>query len=618
MGSIRILSDRIANQIAAGEVIERPAAVVKELVENALDAGASRIEIEFRSGGRTLIQVEDNGCGMSGDDALLSLERHATSKIGAVADLHRIATFGFRGEALPSIASVSRFVLQSRTADAEHGTEILINGGKLIHVRECGMPVGTRIEVGQLFHSVPARRKFLKTDATESAHIIQCARLHAIAHPGVAFKVIENDRTVFESAPCPNLEQRLTEVFGRSLTAHLLPIEAREGDMALTGFIGRPAASRATRHEMLTFVNSRPVENRTVGYALLESYHGSLPKGRYPIAFLFLEIDPAQVDVNVHPAKREVRFREESRVRSFVIRAVLDRLRNELHSIVPPASPAATPNPPPAQPPVPVAPRVSGSPAIAIDRRPLAATPANAPETLSRGSSHPAAFTRQMSSGTVAPAAPAVSRAGDTAERPDATPSGTRDWRWRFVGQIRSSLALFETAAGLVIMDRRAAHERLMYDEILENYRNGNPNARQALLFPVPLELDPIATALLADHLAFLNASGFEIAVFGRNFFRIEAIPAWLDPNLAEDFVRDLLGVIREKGLPENQPEVARERIALLASRKAVRVSDRVSEEEIVALARRLLDSPNPLASPLGRATFFEMGAAEIERRLQK
>src|SRR5690606_683684 len=176
MGSIRILSDRIANQIAAGEVIERPAAVVKELVETALDAGASRIEIEFRSGGRTLIQVEDNGCGMSGDDALLSLERHATSKIGAVADLHRIATFGFRGEALPSIASVSRFVLQSRTADAEHGTEILINGGKLIHVRECGMPVGTRIEVGQLFHSVPARRKFLKTDATESAHIIQCAR----------------------------------------------------------------------------------------------------------------------------------------------------------------------------------------------------------------------------------------------------------------------------------------------------------------------------------------------------------------------------------------------------------------------------------------------------------
>lgn len=613
MGSIRILSDRVANQIAAGEVIERPAAVVKELIENGLDAGATRIEVEFRHGGRSYIRVEDNGSGMSQDDALMSLERHGTSKIAETADLQRVLTFGFRGEALPSIASVSRFVLQTRREEAEHGTEILVNGGKLIHVRECGMPVGTRVEVGQLFSSVPVRRKFLKTDSTESAHIIQCARLHAVAHPAVAFKVIENDRTVFQSASCANLEQRLTEIFGRSLAATLMPVDAREGDLSLSGFIGKPSASRATRHEMLTFVNARPVESRTLGYALLESYHNSLPKGRYPVAFLFLRIDPAGVDVNVHPAKREVRFREEARVRSFVIRAVLDRLRQDV------APNRADPVPAPgALPPMAPSSGSQGGAARApqVERAPFprGAAPASGPPPAPAGA---AGETRgghgppRRENGMQAPPAPAHSAAAETME------GRIHDWRWRFIGQARGCLALFETAAGVVVMDRRAAHERLMYEEILAQFRNGR-TARQALLFPVPIELDPVATAMLADHLGFLNANGFEIAVFGRNFFRIEGIPPWLEPGLAEEFIRDLISVIREKGLPENQPELARERIALLASRKAVRLNDRVTEEEIVGLARRLMRCGNPLTSPLGRATFFEIGAGEIEKRLQK
>lgn len=600
MGSIRILSDRIANQIAAGEVIERPAAVVKELIENALDAGASRIEVEFRRGGRSYIRVEDDGSGMAEDDALLSLERHGTSKIAAAGDLERIQTFGFRGEALPSIASVSRFVLQTRTKEREHGTEILVNGGKLIHVRECGMPVGTRIEVAQLFNSVPARRKFLKTDATESAHIIQCARLHAVAHPAVGFKVIENDRTVFQSASCPTLEQRLAEIFGRSLASVLLPVEAKEGDLTLSGFIGRPSASRATRHEMLTFVNARPVDSRTLGYALLESYHNALPKGRYPVAFLFLGIDPAGVDVNVHPAKREVRFREEARVRSFVIRTVLECLRGDLEERT-----QVTASAPP--PPVPSASSVPSAPsAAAITRSAPAVRAAPAPPpVLPPSSPKPApAPNTPIAAPAPQPVAPAPATRG-------------HDWRWRYIGQARGHLALFETGAGVVVMDRRAAHERLMYEEILGQFRSGE-TARQALLFPVPLELDPVATALLADHLDFLNANGFEIAIFGRNFFRIEGVPPWLDPNQAEEFVRDLLAVIREKGLPERQPELARERIALLASRKAIRVSDRVTEEEIVGLARRLMECGNPLTSPLGRATFFEIGTAEIEKRLQR
>src|SRR3954471_5969924 len=244
MAKVRILSDRVANQIAAGEVIERPAAGVKELVENALDAGATRIEVEFRHGGRSLMRVEDNGSGMSRDDALLSLERHATSKIVEAADLDRLTSYGFRGEALPSIASVSRFQLQTREATADVGTEIVINGGKLIHVRECGRPVGTRIEVTHLFNSVPARRKFLKTDQTEAAHIVHCVRLYALACPATAFTLIEDGRVVFRSPECSTLGERIAEIFGRQIAEALVPIECAEQDFKLAGLVGRPGVGR--------------------------------------------------------------------------------------------------------------------------------------------------------------------------------------------------------------------------------------------------------------------------------------------------------------------------------------------------------------------------------------
>src|SRR5882757_2144332 len=331
MPNIRILSDRVANQIAAGEVIERPAAVVKELVENSLDAGATRIEVEFRHGGRSYIRAEDNGSGMTKDDALLSLERHATSKLTETADLDRLGTFGFRGEAVPSIASVSHFELQTRPATGP-GTEVVINGGKLVHVRECGLAPGTRTTVTHLFNSVPARRKFLKSDTTESAHIIQTVRLYALACPGTAFTLVEDGRVLFQSPVCSTLGERVAEIFGRQLAADLLPVEMAETGLKLSGLIGKPGVSRATRHEMLMFVNRRPVDSRTLNYALIESYATSLAKGRYPVAVLFLDLDPAQVDVNVHPAKREVRFRSEGTVRGFVIRAVLQCLREHVAS----------------------------------------------------------------------------------------------------------------------------------------------------------------------------------------------------------------------------------------------------------------------------------------------
>ena len=590
MATVRILSDRVANQIAAGEVIERPAAVVKELVENALDAGATRIEVEFRYGGRALMRIEDNGHGMTRDDALLALERHATSKIAEAADLDRLHTFGFRGEALPSIASVARFELQTRPADRDAGTEILVNGGKFVHVRECGRPVGTRIEVTHLFNSVPARRKFLKTDQTEAAHIVQCVRLYALASPRVAFTLIEDGREIFRSPECTTLVERVEEIFGRQVADAVVPIESSESGLKLSGLIGRPGVGRATRHEMIVFVNGRPVDSRTLNYALIESYHESLPKGRYPLAFVFFDCDPAAVDVNVHPAKREVRFRSEPQVRSFVIRSVLQRLRELGGPIAPSttAGPAIVP---------------SGLAPLVVPQavRPAAA-PAVWPPPMVRGTERPA----------MSPPAPPLPAA------PTANPaSKIQSLHWRFVGLAHGSYALFETEAGLVLLDRRAAHERVWFDRLVAQFSEGSVPS-QRLLLPLPLELDPIAAALLLDRLKFLNGHGFELAEFGRNFFRVEGVPAWMEPADAEPFLRDVLGALRDGRLPEGNLALARAELARLAAAKAVRLPGSPGEVELRSLLGELFATPTPLTSPSGRPTFIEINHGELARRFQK
>lgn len=614
MAKVRILSDRVANQIAAGEVIERPAAVVKELVENALDAGATRIEVEFRHGGRSLMRVEDNGCGMSRDDALLALERHATSKIAEATDLDRLASFGFRGEALPSIASVSRFLLQTREAGQDVGSEILVNGGKFTHVRDCGRPVGTRIEVTHLFNSVPARRKFLKSDQTEAAHIVQCVRLYALACPQTAFTLIEDGRVAFRSPECATLLERVGEIFGRQIAEALVPLECVDGGMRLSGLIGRPGAGRSTRHEMITFVNTRPVDSRTLNYGLIESYHESLPKGRYPLAFVFFELDPAAVDVNVHPAKREVRFRSEPAVRAFVIRSVLQCLR-ELSPSAPLLAPMAS---------APASPQAVASAARAIPPMVLGTTivskpsPTAAPAAPSAAGSSAAA---SPSTRTLAAAsAPSAPRASDPTFRvaPVAMPANAEKRpNWRFVGLAHGSYALFETAAGLVLLDRRAAHERVWFERLQEQFRQGVVPS-QRLLLPVPLELDPIANALLTDRLRFLNAHGIEIAEFGRNFWRIEAVPAWMEPADAEPFLRDLLGAIREGRLQDKSLELAREELARLAVAKAVRLPAATGEPELQALLAQLFATRFPFVSPAGRPTYIELNHNELARRFQK
>jgi DNA mismatch repair protein MutL len=400
----------------------------------------------------------------------------------------------------------------------------------------------------------------------------------------VSFTLAEDGREIFRSPECATLAERVAGIFGRQTAAELLPLGADGPGLRLSGLIGRPGAGRATRHEMITFVNTRPVDSRTLNYALIESYHESLPRGRYPLAFVFLECDPAAVDVNVHPAKREVRFRSEPEVRGFVIRAVLGRLRELGAAAAPPAGPPA---PAPAVSPV----RILGGAAPSIS-----AAPPPARRTLT------AAGPAQV------PSAPPPAAAGGLK---------TDSLSWRFLGLAHGAYALFETSAGLVLLDRRAAHERVWFERLQAQFRDGAVTS-QRLLLPVPVELDPVATALLLDRRGFLRRHGFEIAEFGRNFFRIEAVPDWIEPADAEPFLRDLIGALREGRLPENNPGLARGELARLAVARAIRLPAFAGEAELRALVAQLFATGLPLTSPAGRPTCIELNHGELARRFQK
>ncbi len=329
MGRIRLLSETVASQVAAGEVVERPASVVKELVENSLDAGARKIDIVIRRGGISLIRVIDDGCGMDRDDALLSLERHATSKIRSAADLQAVATLGFRGEALPSIASVSRFRLTTREARAIAGTEIIVNGGKIETVRDGGEAPGTQVEVRSLFYNLPARRKFLRSENTESRNIEHQIHLQAIGHPEIGFSLMRDDRLLFQLPATAMLSDRIRDLYGVELLQRLVELNgADSAKIRISGLIGQAGLSRQTRSQQLVFVNGRAIESNLITAAIREGYHTALMKGQYAVTFLFVEIDPATVDVNVHPAKREVRFRDPNGVREAIVRCIQHTLEN--------------------------------------------------------------------------------------------------------------------------------------------------------------------------------------------------------------------------------------------------------------------------------------------------
>ena len=574
MSTIRILEPTVANQIAAGEVVERPAAVIKELLENSLDAGARRVTVDFSRGGKARMIVEDDGKGMTGDEALLSLERHATSKIQLAADLDRIATFGFRGEALPSIASVARFTLQTRPASAPSGTEIAVNGGKLVHRRDHGMAPGTRIEVANLFHPVPARLKFLKSDETEAAHIVRLVRLYAIAHPEVGFLLREDGREIFRSPGNAPLLDRVREIWGRQVAEEvtIMPAFERPG-MRLSGLLGKPGVSRGTRQDLVTVVNGRPVDSRTMAFALTESYHTLIPKGRYPLAFVFLEMDPAWVDVNVHPAKREVRFRDEAKVRNFLIESVLAVLRARGDEGLPAETVPSI---------APVTPLAVDVPSVSV------AVPPPGPA---------AAYVPPASPAPVSPApAPAV-RLG-----------------WRLLSRLREERAVFETPTGLAVLDLGAAHQRVLYESILAQFTAQKP-VSQPLLVPLSIELEPLPAAVLKERLPLLTSAGFDFEEYGRNFWRLQALPAWLEPEQALAFVRDLLAEMARREGDFGRPSLAYDALAKLAVNKARRKGDSLSDAELMELVQALFRTAQPGTCPRGRRTYVEWTDADLTRR---
>jgi DNA mismatch repair protein MutL len=604
MPQIRILTDRVANQIAAGEVVQRPAAVAKELIENSIDAGATRIEIEFRNGGKSYLRIEDDGKGMEPDQALLSLERHATSKIRKASDLNEIQTFGFRGEALPSISSVSRFVLRTRPSSMQEGSEIFMNGGKMIHVKECGMPPGTRIEVSHLFNSVPGRRKFLKTEATESTHIIHLSKLYALAHPQIEFTLLEAGRTIFRSPVCKDSHERVREIFGRNLAEVLAPISIQKNDLILEGLVGKPGQSRSTRKEMIFFVNRRPVESKTMTYAVLEAYHTYAPKGRFPPAILFFEMDPEQVDVNVHPAKREIRFRDESKVRTFLMESLLNR-NKELSSriefsaaqinlekdgdsgrLVPQIDPTAMD--------------------IFKKERGQDSKSAPIPDLFSGGEIEANQKEKEKSSSS-------ESQTGLKRVGPRDASTGI----WRFLDQSHGDLAIFSTPDGVLFFHARAAYDRVLYEQLEDAFKDSNKSDSQALLFPESLELDGIDQKNLVDSLDHLRSVGFELEEFGRNFFRVEGCPQWVDPEKALQFLKDFLEIARESGGTMNPEKFSKE---VLVSRATHDQSNRkgFSDQEIIRLAEQLLTCRNPFSCPKGKPTFYEIPKREMEERFKR
>lgn len=582
-GRIVKLPDSVANQIAAGEVVERPVAVVKELVENALDADASSIEVQFEKGGKALIRVLDDGIGMSRDDAVLALERHATSKIREVDDILKIGSFGFRGEALPSIASVSRFCLKTRTRESAEGTEIHVNGTAAPVVRDCGMSPGTEVTVANLFQTVPARRKFMKTDRTEAAHILQMCRLLAIAHPEVAFSLVEDGHEVFRSPACPDYSQRVREIFGKRRMEELLPIDCAVDGIRLKGLVGRPGSGRSTRSEMITYVNDRPVDSRLLNYALIESYHRFIPRGRYPMAFLFVQVPPEEVDVNVHPTKREIRFRNEPRIRTAVMNGLIDFLGAHSNTVLRKAEP------------------VEPQPAEQADRAKAPAQPFTPVQ--------PVPHTERKPFPTLVekPFAP-VAAGAEPARKPDQAP-------WRFCGVFRSRIGLFESPDGLILLHAQAARERILFERISASLA-GESVPRQPLLIPAMLELSPVDAGILADQVAFFDRMGFEIEPFGRQLFRIRGVPAWMQRENPEQFVEEIVGRIRDRGIRPEDALAARTLVARMAATRESRGFSIDSPGNWEALARNLLACENPLLNARGKPTFVEMRYGELSRKL--
>ena len=590
------MPDALASQVAAGEVVERPAAVVRELMENSLDAGASRIEVSVQRGGSALIRVSDDGSGMGREDALLCVERHATSKIRSKEDLSAIRTLGFRGEALPSIASVSHFRLATRETGALSGTEIEIDGGRIRTVKDYGGAHGTAVEARALFYNVPARRKFLRSEQTEFSHVEQQFRVHAIANPGVAFTLIRDGDLLFQLPSTRDHADRIEGLVGRALAQRLLPIiEAEHQGITVRGFIGGAGLSRPDRQMQFVFLNSRPVDSPTIGYGLREGYHTALMKGQHPVTFLFIEMSPELFDINVHPAKKEVRFHNAAVVREAIVRAVSRTLAGT--TSLPLGHVPLTPQP------------RSTEPVPSQTDLPIAVQPSHASVRLPAPPPPP----------IPTPSAP-VSLKSD--ESPVISPrssgpmtevkNGTPDFR--ILGVLHKLYVLMESAEGLVLMDQHAAHERVLFEQLRRAMEHeGVPSQR--LLLPVTLEVPPRDFDFLNRNLSVLHKLGIDAEPFGANVLKIDALPAFLKTDDPPELIRSILDELAGAASNTSALRLGEDMIATTVCRHAVKANDTLREPELQQLLIDLFKCEMPYCCPHGRPTLIQISHAELERK---
>jgi DNA mismatch repair protein MutL len=631
MGRIRVLADQVANKIAAGEVVERPASVVKELLENSLDAGSTELRVDVENGGRRLIRVADNGCGMLRDDALLAFERHATSKLRSVSDLESIATLGFRGEALPSIASVSRLLLETRSPEETTGTLVEIAGGKLQRCDEVALAGGTTITVRDLFFNVPARKKFLRTEQTELAHIASMVTHYSLANFDKMFRLISGNNELLHVTPVESVRERVFQVFGGNALEELVDLGVCErecqisGDepgtavYRLSGFVSRPQVQKASRTSIYIFVNGRLIRDRLLMHALSSAYHNLMPPGCFPFALLFLECDFGEVDVNVHPSKTEVRFRQGSFAHDFLRDSIRARLLEARPA--PAFSPGAMPQPaaklPYSEFSQMVEEQAMEQAAAALPDFALAGAPE--PERRLDFSAPPLEFPREMLESRLAAAPVAVSRlrmpdthSGFPADVPlDSPGSLTELGDLRPLGQLHDSFVIAAGRDGLWIIDQHVAHERVLFERVLRQLASGTVEM-QHLLMPIVVQLTPrqqVEYARIADE---LNATGFECEPFGQRTIAIKGAPAGVGAAEIEKLVFEILENTEAESRGMSIEDVRRNIAASIACHAAIKINTPLERGKVEWLLQALSATEYPMSCPHGRPVALRYSTREI------
>ena len=589
---IRILSDDLANQIAAGEVVERPASVVKELVENSIDAGATLIRLDIESGGKKKIRIMDNGMGMRPEECKLAFSRHATSKIFEFSDLETIQSLGFRGEALPSIASVAKVRCTSARSETQGGKLIVVEGGTLVEDKDFACPQGTTIEVAQLFYSTPARSKFLKGDSTEFSHITQVVTQQALAYPAIQFQLTHNGRDVIQTLPTDQIHYRIAELFGADLGKSLVQVSSSSGDYQLEGYVSNPVYTRSNRSAQFCFINGRFVRDKVILHSTQQGYSHLLPKGQHPALFLYLTMDPKLLDVNVHPSKAEVRFAFQQDVHQFVSRSIREALEKNMQA--------------------PIEAVRSESDDIPIHsnyRKPIK-TPSwvgKSEETTSQGNLSDALRTMA---------------GGHGFESQTTTPSSQVTWfdkppipvshliysEFEPLGQLDSSFIIMQGKKGLLVVDQHVAHERILYERFREAAKEKKIEV-QNLLFPLTVEFSPAETEILTPHLDRLQQLGLELETFGKNEFLLRSVPAILKNIDNEKLLRDTIELL-PKGGDENVLHDKYEDVLIMMScRNAIKVNHPLNLDQIRKLISDLEQTTMPFTCPHGRpiSLLFDM-----------